>query len=154
VKDVTSPGKLDGGRIRLPVEGDWSQVFFALEGPRDESAPVEVHHADNVERVAPASPDHRFAVSGRPAPPEQRVAPPSADDGWAESIANEGVRRVFLHVAAHGTISEEQATQLLGGPRAFRRFSLEFDDHVRRLPFRVVVMAGEAGKTYVKEGSR
>ena len=40
----------------------------------------------------------------------------------------------------------------LGSPRAFRRFSLDFDENVRKVPFKVRIEVGADGKRYVKEG--
>jgi hypothetical protein len=61
---------------------------------------------------------------------------------------------VFLHIEKHGMITEPDVTHLLGSPRAFRRFSLEFDLHLEKLPFRVRVESGAGGKSYVREGER
>ena len=42
----------------------------------------------------------------------------------------------------------------VGSPRAFRRFSLEFDGYLKKLPFKVRVEPGAEGKRYVKEGEK
>jgi hypothetical protein len=142
---------LDGGRIVLaPAEGA-AEVFFALEGPRDERVRVEVFHPDGSQTVEVRILEGWFDVAGtgRPgssAPP----APPTGED-WALAIADEGARQAFLHIARHGAITEEEAVRLLGSPRAARRFAAAFDDMKRQLPFIVRVETTERGKRYVKE---
>jgi len=61
---------------------------------------------------------------------------------------------MFLHIEKHGVITETEVTNLLGAPRVFRRFSLEFDTHAARLPFRVRIETGESGKRYVRDEDR
>jgi hypothetical protein len=159
VKDASTPGALKSGRLQLPVGDAWTEVFFGLEGPSDERVRVEIHHPDNVEKVRSATPDQWYSVSGsavtvvakgaKPAP-----LPPAVPDGWAGTIADEGIRKVFLHIEKHGAVTEPEVTNLLGSPRAFRRFSLEFELHLPKLPFRVRIETAEGGKRYVREGDR
>jgi hypothetical protein len=85
--------------------------------------------------------------------PPVTIPPPAAED-WAETIADEGTRKVFLHLDKHGAITELEMTHLLGSPRAFRRFSLELEVHLPKLPFRVRIETTEGGKRYVREGDR
>ena len=73
---------------------------------------------------------------------------------WADALPAGGVRAVFEHLAVHGAITEGEVTRMLGSPRAFRRFSLDFDEHVRKVPFRIRMEPGTDGKRYVKEGER
>jgi hypothetical protein len=72
--------------------------------------------------------------------------------GWAQLLTDEGARRVFLHLATHGSITEHEVTGFLGSPRAYRRFTLEFDAHAQMVPFRVRIEPLADGKRYVKEG--
>lgn len=154
IKDVSHPAELHQGRVRLPMSNDWAEVFFGLEGPKDERARVEAHHPDNIERVRPVTLDAWFSVSGRGAGPVAPAEEPSTPMTWADAIENESVRQVFLHIEKHGAITEPEVTTFLGSPRAFRRFSLEFDNLVTKLPFRVRIETAEGGKRYVKEGNK
>ena len=43
---------------------------------------------------------------------------------------------------------------MLGGPRAARRFALEFDVYLLKLPFKVRIAGTFEGKRYVKEQER
>ncbi len=161
-KHVTTPGELRTGRIQLPVTEAWTEVFFALEGPTDDLARVEIFHPDSVERVQSAVPDQWYSVLGTtalppkmtkastiPPPPEQERAPRS--EGWAGAIADEGARKMFLHIEKHGSITEAEAAKLLGSPRAFRKFSLELETHLPKLPFRIRIDTAGDGKRYVRE---
>lgn len=164
IKDVVGPTQLRGGRMQVTVGDIWTEVFFTLQGPTDERVHIEVHHPDSVEKVTAASPEQWYSVSGttrtvskgKSKPPSKPPSmPPSiAASAWADAIADEGTRRVFLHIERHGVITEGEVTNLVGSPRAFRRFSLEFDNHLEKLPFRVRTETGEGGKRYVREGEK
>lgn len=159
LKDLSGPGALKTGRLRVPVSETWTEVFFGLEGPTDERVRVEVYHPDNIEKVQSASPEAWYSVSGTSVgvvtkaskPPS---SPPPAPEGWASTIADEGIRKVFLHIEKHGVVTEPEVTSLLGSPRAFRRFSLSFEEHLPKLPFKVRIETAEGGKRYVREGDR
>ncbi len=73
---------------------------------------------------------------------------------WLDRFADEAIRRVFAHLAAHGALTEPEAAALLGGQRALRRFALHFEEHARHAPFdvRIDVVAGV--KRYVRDGRR
>jgi hypothetical protein len=152
IKEVSGAGELKTGRVQLPVGETWTELFFGLEGEADSRARVEVYHPDNVEKVRSATPEQWYSVSGssKRAP----STPPAAPTGWSGTIADDGIRKVFLHIEKHGAITEPEVTNLLGSPRAFRRFSLEFDVHLEKLPFLVRIETGEGGKRYVREGDR
>jgi hypothetical protein len=153
IKDVSGPGKFRAGRLHMPAGEEWTEVFFGLEGPVDERVRLEIHHADNTQNVTGAAPETWYTVSGTTAdPPRELMLPPSST--WEQAIADEGIRRVFLHIEKHGAITEPEVTHLLGSPRAFRRFSLEFDEHLPKLPFGVRIETGEGGKRYVREENR
>jgi len=89
-----------------------------------------------------------------PVAPSPPVARPDPAYLWAESLADAGARMVFLHIAHHGSASEAEVISFLGSPRAFRRFSGEFEDHASLVPFRVRIESASDGKRYVKEGEK
>ena len=64
-----------------------------------------------------------------------------------------GIRQLFEHLAAHGVVTETEASEMLGGPRALRRFAHQFEQHAARAPFtiRIDIVAGV--KRYVREGT-
>ncbi|WP_437665377.1 BREX-6 system phosphatase PglZ [Sorangium sp. So ce1182] len=154
IKDVAGPSSLKPGRLQVPVGEAWTEVFFGLEGPSDERVRVEIYHPDSIEKLQGATPDPWYSVSGTSRGTKPPTIPPPAPEGWAGTIADEGIRKVFLHIEKHGVITEPEVTTLLGSARAFRRFSLEFESHLPKLPFKVRIEPGEGGKRYVREGDR
>jgi hypothetical protein len=159
LRDATGAGSLSAGRVLMPVGQSWTELFFRLEGPRDERVRIEVHHPDQAEAVRTATLDAWFTVTGRVglSAATSATATGSTDTvalTWADAIEHEGFRRIFVHVEKHGAITEPEVTQILGSPRAFRKFSLEFDGLLAKLPFRVRVEPGDGGKRYVKEGTK
>jgi hypothetical protein len=156
LKDLTGPGTIQDGSLRLPADAEWSQLFFSLEGTSSGAVRIEVYHPENVEKVEPRQLEEWFEVDFRrgAAPPSPQPALRECELSWADGVADEGVRRVLVHLADHGSITEAEVTGFLGSPRAFRRFSLDFDEHVRKVPFKVRIEAGTGGKRYVKEGEK
>ena len=154
VKDVTKPGVLRTGRVQVPVSDDWTEVFFGLEGPADERVHVEVHHPDNIEKVRSATPEQWYSVSGTISSKTPSTPPPAAPSTWADSITDDSIRKVFLHIEKHGVVVESEVVVLLGSRSTMRRFTLEFDLLLEKLPFRVRIEPGEGGKRYVKEEGR
>ncbi len=155
---VTAPGVLEGGRITLPLPltDDGVECLFAVLGVGDARVQVEFFHPDNPRKVKAAVPGHWFDVTAGGVPAEPAAKKPAGARGveaapaWSEAIADPGVRKVFLHLAAHGSITEPEATQMLGSPRAFRRFSADFETYP--VPFRVQVVQGPDGKQFWREG--
>ena len=161
LKDLSGPGTIRDGALRLPIAEEWSEVFFTLEGASSEPVRIELFHPEGTERVQGCQLEEWFQVDWR-----QGAAPKEVPGGeatpvpeeraldWADELP-EGPREVFRHLAAHGSITEEEVTRMLGGsPRAFRRFSVQFEEHARRVPFRVRIEAGVEGKRYVREGGK
>ena len=150
MKEVTGAGSLKSGRIHAPVGDTWTEVYFALEGTADERVRVEIHHGDNIERVRSCVPDALFAVSGLTGGLRSPTAPPPAPS-WAENIDDEAIRTVFLHIEKHGAATEVEIIKMLGNARAARRFALNFDGFLAKLPFRVRSESNASGKRYVRE---
>jgi hypothetical protein len=153
LKDCVPQVALRNGGVRAAVGEAWTEVFFGLDGSADERVRVEVFHAEGVENVRPATAPAWYGVSGGApgaavSPVEQTLA------SWTDAIADEGVRRVFLHIEKHKAITETEVTAILGSPRVFRRFSLDFEAHTAKLPFGVRIETGEGGKRYVLDVDR
>jgi hypothetical protein len=152
LKEVSGAGELKTGRVQVPVGDAWTELFFGLEGDNDGRARIEIYHPDSVEAVRGVAPEQWYTVARRAASVPSIPAP--APSGWADTITDEGSRKVFLHLEQHRMITESEVTHILGSPRAFRRFSVEFDAHLEKLPFRVRIEAGDDGKRYVREEDR
>jgi hypothetical protein len=69
----------------------------------------------------------------------------------AELSENDGIRRLFAHLAAHGAITETEAAGMLGGPRAVRRFAGQFDALAQKAPFGIRIDVVGGVKRYVRE---
>ncbi|MEU2423697.1 BREX-6 system phosphatase PglZ [Streptomyces sp. NPDC007851] len=145
------------GGVVVATVGERFELFFRLSGAVDARALIEIYHPSAVADVVPCVPDARFAVTATRAP----VSPPSTpaagigagNASWLEQLPESGVRQVFEHLAAHGTVTEDEAAVMLGGPRGLRRFALQFEAYAQKVPFgvRIDVVAGV--KRYVREGS-
>ncbi|MGB8297555.1 MAG: BREX-6 system phosphatase PglZ [Polyangia bacterium] len=146
VREVSGAGILKAGRIQAPVKEEWVEVFFSLEGTADERVPVEVYHPDNIHRVQPKVVDGLFAVVGK-----DKDAVVALRPDWASAIDDEGTRGIFLHLAEHRSITEEEIIRKLGTARAARRFALGLDENLKRLPFKVRSETNASGKRYVRE---
>ena len=140
----------------VPVEGDWSEVFFSLTGPVDEKVQVEVVLVGSKADVAPCVVDGRFSVQGRGAATadgatlDQR-GPDDVDElAWAALIADNGHRKVFIHLHRHQMISEAELVDLLGSARAVRKFGRAFGELLAQAPFEARVETTATGKRYVR----
>jgi hypothetical protein len=150
IKEVTGGASIKAGRLQVPVGEAWSEVLFTLEALADERVPIEVCHSDNIQKVRPARLDRLFFANGRqkPAPPPQRGAGPPP---WAEGLEDERVRAVFVHIDRHGSIAETELIAKLGSAGAARRFALNFDAYLAKIPFEVRSESNASGKRYVRE---
>ena len=147
IKDA--PGaEVKNQQIRLAVEADWVEVLFDLKGQRDERVRIEVFHPDRSEDVEPTISSAYFNVSGS-LQGEAAIATSSSAD-W-QDFEDEAVRNVFLHLQQHGSITEPELNQMLGSARRVRRFALEFEEHLKQVPFSVRIETTTNGKRYVKQ---
>ncbi|MEH1826753.1 MAG: BREX-6 system phosphatase PglZ [Nostoc sp.] len=151
IKDA--PGaEVKNQQLQIAVEGDWIEVLFDLKGQRDERVRLEIYHPDNVEDVESIVPQTYFNVSGSLIQGEVSTAtelPKNTD--WQDSFEDETVRRVFFHLQQHGSITEPELNQILGSARLVRRFSLDFEEHLKKVPFSVRIETTSNGKRYVKQ---
>ncbi|HEX7605001.1 MAG TPA: BREX-6 system phosphatase PglZ, partial [Polyangiaceae bacterium] len=155
LKDARGAELTKSGRLRAPVGDAWAEVYFTIEGPRDEKVRVEVYTPDAVERVVPASPDELFAVdvSIVVVPVEGAAPPPAVATTWLDALPQE-YRGVFSHLADHGSVTEEELVRMLGAARKARAFALAFDGLAKRAPFQIRIEQAGAGKRYVREEER
>ncbi|MGY1900768.1 BREX-6 system phosphatase PglZ [Nocardia gipuzkoensis] len=149
---IRGQARITGGVVVATV-GERFELFFRLSGAVDARALVEIHHPSALADVVPCIPDARFTVTATRAPvsPAARIGASKAS--WLEELTESGVRQVFEHLAAHGTVTENEAATILGSPRALRRFALEFEKYARKAPFNVRIDVVAGVKRYVREGS-
>lgn len=139
--------------VVVATVGEPFELFFRLAGTADARALVELHHPSALAEVTPGRAEARFAVTVTSAPAPPPAAATVSSTEWLEQFPDPGIRQVFAHLAAHGTVTEEEAAAMLGGPRGLRRFAVQFEEHAKKALFdvRIDVVAGV--KRYVREGS-
>ena len=162
--------RLAGSVIHARV-GEPFDVYFRLSGSFDDRVQVALVHTGGDAIVDDAVIDARFTVT----PPNVVVSAPvqkapSTDmpitrltktatrtmalpTSWVQELPAGGVRQVFEHLAAHGTVTETEASVMLGGPRQLRRFASDFELHAAKAPFRVRIGIVGGVKRYVRQGS-
>lgn len=143
------------GGVVVATVGERFELFFRLSGAVETRALVEIYHPSATAEVVPYVPDARFAVTAPRAPSLPLPAPAdvsASNTSWLEQFPDSGVRQVFEHLAAHGTVTENEASAMLGGARGLRRFAVQFEAYAQKAPFgvRIEVVAGV--KRYVREG--
>ena len=147
VFDVRGAARRVGSGVRARV-GSSFELFFRLSGPADRRVQAELFHPTGAEEVQAGRTARRFAVAGARIEPAAEVT----DRTWLSELPEGGVRRLFEHLAAHGSITEAEATELFGSPRKLRRFSMKFESYAARVPFGVRIEASAGGKRFVREG--
>jgi len=148
-----SGAELVNQRLLVEVDANWAEVLFSLVGSGAERAQVEVYHPDSEEDVEPCRLEEFFEVkTGGASLPGSTVGGASLTDDrpWHSAIQDEGHRKVLLHLEQYGTVTEEQAGGMLGGPRAERRFNMRLQGYRDLLPFQVSMEVTASGKRYVK----
>ena len=145
-----APGAtINNQQIRVEPDKDWIEILFDLKGAQDERVRIEVYHPDIVEDVDPAYPTDYFSVSGSLKTEKEPIKVAISTD-WQDSFTDDGVRKVFLHLQQHGSITEAELNQMLGSPRQVRRFSVNFEEYLKQVPFLVKIETVGSGKRYVK----
>lgn len=141
--------------VILATIGEEVELFFRLAGHTDARVLVELHHPSAVADVQPCVLETRFTVTATRTTAESTVEPappPAIEESWLEQLPAGGIRALFTHLAAHGTVTESEAANMLGTPRAVRHFSLHFEEYAQKAPFGVRIDTVVGVKRYVREG--
>jgi hypothetical protein len=146
--------KVSAGAIVATV-GETFELFFRLSGPSETRVLIEIYHQGAEADVVPFVVDGRFAVTAFRGTQEvpTRAGTIEANLTWSSNLPEGGVRRLFEHLAAHGAVTEDEATAMLGGPRELRRFAIRFEEFAAKLPFEVRIDVIGGVKRYVRQGS-
>lgn len=126
------------------------EVYFSLQGSGGGRASIELFHPDGLKKVEPFRPSAFFPVDlvrGQSAP---EPTPEPEESHWVDNLP-ENVREVFLHIEQHGMITEAEVTGKLGNPRKVRRFTNNFEDYLKCLPFLIRIESSATGKKWIKE---
>ncbi len=87
-----------------------------------------------------------------PAPAPVLASSPAPDEAWATTIADAQFRQAILQLQRHGSLSESELFEMVGGARRARRFDLSLEEWFRDAPFRVEVRSVRGVKSYVRNG--
>ena len=146
---------LNKHQLAIALNQDWTEVLFDLIGLEDERVPVEVYFPEAETETESATPEAYFrAVGASPDALQEAEAPPvpiPQSKTWQDSFEDENIRTVFIHLQRHGSVTEHELTQFLGGARKARSFSLAFEEYLKKVPFSVRIETTASGKRYVKE---
>lgn len=159
VEVVDAPGaRLEAGAIVATVDTPF-EVLFRLSGPTPLRTKVRIEHVTGTVDLEPLILERRFSVdvvatatsSGLIASPATSSPAANEQAQWLADLPDGGVRRVFEHIHRFGGINEADATEMLGGPRQFRRFSQQFEQYAERAPFGIRIDVSSGQKRYVRE---
>jgi hypothetical protein len=150
---------LNKHQLAIALNQDWIEVLFDLTGLHDERVQVEVYGPEA--ELVPVLLEASFrAVSSLPdemldepeaVPADTPIPIPVNSSAWQDSFEDENIRAVFIHLQRHGSVTENELTQFLGGARKARSFSLAFEEYLKKVPFSVRIETTASGKRYVKE---
>jgi PglZ domain len=134
------------------VESPWIEVLFDLKGSQGERVPIEVYHPEGIEEIEPTITTDLFSVAGTLEPSDDPSPQPTRGNlEWHDRIEDENIRQVFLHLQQHDSITETELIQMLGNPRNARKFAMDFETHLKQVPFSVRIETTASGKRYVKQ---
>ncbi|MDH5674424.1 MAG: BREX-6 system phosphatase PglZ [Myxococcales bacterium] len=160
VELVDAPGaRIEAGAVVAPLDKP-VEILFRLTGPAPLRTKLRIEHATGVVDVEPCVLTRRFAVDVLLTPEPTSAGTMSApvagesagpQDPWLGDLPEGGIRRVFEHIHRFGAIGEADATEMLGGPRKFRRFSQQFELYADKAPFGVRIDVASGQKRYVRE---
>ena len=152
--EIRGGARLSSGTVIATV-GEEFELFFRLAGGADSRVSIELYHPSREASVEPCMLKERFDVVGRVAvaTPARRNDVPSQAEAWLAAFTEEGVRRVFQHLAQHGTVTEAEVTEMLGSARESRKFSRQFEQHAASAPFTIRIDSVSGVKRYVREGA-
>lgn len=157
--------RIEGGMLIAEVDKTF-KVRFRLTGSREQRVPVELICATGRVRVDEVVTPTRFDVlvprTTRPAPPKDDTAAtppkgattdkaePPSDESWLEVYDDPNIRKVMLHIATHGEVTEADLLMLLDKGRLVRSFARRYEEYAAQAPFRIKIEMTAAGKTYRK----
>jgi hypothetical protein len=150
---------LNKHQLAIALNQDWIEVLFDLTGLQDERVQVEVYGPE--EETVPVLLEASFRAVGtlpdemlnepEVVPADTPIPIPVNSSAWQDSFEDENIRAVFIHLQRHGSVTENELTQFLGGARKARSFSLAFEEYLKKVPFSVRIETTASGKRYVKE---
>jgi hypothetical protein len=126
-------------------------VQAASQAPQ---VPVQASAAPMVSPQSPVFPASQVQTVAAPSSAAELAQPVPSGREWLTAFADAGVREVFEHLAVHSIVTEDEATRMLGSPRALRSFSKAFETLVEKAPFAARIETVGGIKRYVREGHK
>jgi len=151
VESADSQPVLDSGELLSAVTPDRWQGRQLCFGGIQTASIVEVQ-LESEDRLIQRILD-KYGPRPGPAVQNNDDAPePTTDPGteWLMKLPEGGVRRVFEQIANHGAVTETEAADMLGGPRALRKFSRSFEAYAECAPFDVTIQVLGGVKRYTR----
>ncbi len=164
--------QMEAGLWQVPI-GRPFRLYFRLTGPRDARVRIKLVHPSGTEQLEIAEVKRWFAVTEvqpvrKPSviiPDEPAIEPEApqdmsdetgneASEAWLDAFDDADARKMFEHLANHGSINEQEATQLLGKPRRLRRFACKFDEYKQLAPFVASIETINGMRRYVKQSEK
>jgi hypothetical protein len=148
--------------LQVEVGTEWVEVYFAVEGPDVTRAQVAVQDVEGSGRAQAVTLAEMFQVTAghrkgatQPAAPTVGTGSGHGSDteaeGWLAHLPDDGVRKVFAHLAQYGVVTEAELTNLVGSALRARQFARNLENHQAVVPFTVRVETTPVGKRYIKE---
>ncbi len=152
--EIRGGARLSSGAVIATI-GEKFELFFRLSGTTETRVRVELFHTGAEADVSPCVVEGRFAVTAAriTSRPGTQTSAPIEGREWLDELPDAGIRQLFLHLAEHGAVTESEAVNMLGSPRAARRFDLQFDKLAAKAPFNVRIDVVAGVKRYVREGT-
>ena len=149
--------RLSSGAIVATV-GEEVELFFRLTGDSRSRVQVELYHPSSEASVQSCVLRERFDVAYTPtsrtkSEEAEKQEPVEAAEAWLDALPEGGVRRVFQHLAQHGTITEQEVNDMLNGAREARKFARKFEKYAECVPFNARIDTVSGVKRYVREGA-
>lgn len=149
LQTVAGASELKGDTFTAPLD-EPVEVLFRATGSSQRQVPVEVRAPTMTDAVKAGRTEKRFAVEVRGTADESGDTESSSTG--LEALPDDGTREVFEHLVKYESISESDATEILGSSVAFRQFSRNLEEYVERVSFDVKVESVDFQKLYRRVG--
>jgi hypothetical protein len=150
LQSVPGAGELRGDTFTAPLD-ETVEVLFRATGPNERQVPVEVRAPTMTDVVDGVRPEGRFPVQARAAQSEEEGDESNesrSSSTGIENLPDDGTREVFEQLVEYGSVSESDATEILGSSVAFRQLSRNLEEYVEKVSFDVKVKTVNFEKSY------
>jgi hypothetical protein len=141
--------KLTDNQIIATV-GEPFTILFRLRSQSPVPVVIALEHSGQEYNVNPFTLPSPLTVTRSQFGNEHAPTVIEMGDDWLNALPEGPVRRVFEHIDRHGSITTPELVNLLGSPRAARRFDKNLSDHCELTPFGVSVQTENSVKRYTK----